>query len=97
MKIKHIFYPKIQISIYTIRLIFIALPKKTDANECKLHGTIRLMRYIIKHIPTNRMHSRIRSEIGKEQCGMVKGTGTSTEIFTLKIISARVLHMQKDV
>ena len=57
------------------RSIFIALPKKPGATECELHRTISLMSHMTKlilRIIMMRARSRIRPEIGREQCGFVE-------------------------
>ena len=71
--------------------IVIALPKKPGAIECELHRTISLMNHITKillRIIVLRTRSRIRPEIGKEQCGFMQDTGTRNAIFmVLRVIS----------
>ena len=57
------------------RSIFITLPKKPGSVECELHRAISLMSHITKlilRIIMERVHSRIRPEIGIEQCGFVQ-------------------------
>ncbi len=64
--------------------VFIALPKKPGAVECALHRTISLMSHVIKiilRIIMARARSRIRSEVGREQCGFVEDAGTRNAIF----------------
>ena len=80
--------------------IFIALPKRAGANECELHRTISLMSHITKltlRIIMNRARSRIRLEIGKEQCGFVQDAGTRNAIFMIRMLSERAIEMQKDL
>ena len=80
--------------------IFIALPKRAGANECELHRTISLMSHITKltlRITMNRARSRIRPEIGKEQCGFVQDAGTRNAIFMIRMLSERAIEMQKDL
>ena len=82
------------------RSIFIALPKKPGAVECELHRTISLMSHITKlilRIIMERVHSRIRPEIGIEQCGFVEDTGTRNAIFMVRMISERAIEKQRDV
>ena len=72
--------------------IFIALPKKPNATECELHRTISLMSHIVKivlRIIMWRARKTIRLEIGKEQYGFMKDTGTRNAIFTLRMICER--------
>ena len=80
--------------------IFIALPKKRNAIECELHRTISLMSHLIKIVLRTLMwreRKSIRPEIGKEQYGFMKGTGTRNAIFTLRMICERSMEMQKDL
>ena len=80
--------------------IFIALPKKPNATECELHRTISLMSHVIKlilRIIMWRARKNIKPEIGKEQCGFMKDTGTRHAIFTLRMICERSIEMQKDI
>ena len=80
--------------------IFIALPKKSNATECELHRTISLMSHVVKivlRILMWRVRKSIRPEIGKEQYGFMKDTGTRNAIFTLRMICERSIEMQKDL
>ena len=82
------------------RSIFIALPKKSNATECELHRTISLMSHVVKivlRIIMWRARKSIRPEIGKEQYGFMKDTGTRNAIFTLRMICERSIEMQKDL
>ena len=44
-----------------------------------------------------RARKNIKPEIGKEQCGFMKDTGTRNAIFTLRMICERSIEMQKDI
>ena len=80
------------------RSIFIAPPKKPEAVECELHRTISLMSHstkLILRIIMEKVCSRIRSEIGKEQCGFVEDTGTRNAIFMVRMISERAIEKQR--
>ena len=80
--------------------IFIALPKKAGATECELHRTISLMSHIIKvvlRIIMTRVRNKIKPEIGQEQCGFVKDSGTRNAIFMIRMLSERAIEMQRDV
>ena len=64
------------------RPIFIALPKEPGTVECQLHRTISLRSHITKlilRIFLERVHIRIRPEMGIEQCGVVEDTGTKMQ------------------
>ena len=78
------------------RLIFMALPKKPGATACELHRTISLMRHVIKfilNIIVFRATGKIRSEIGKEQCGIMEDTGTRNFIFMTRMLSEKAIQM----
>ena len=78
--------------------IFIALPKKPNATECELHRTISLMSHVIKtilRIIMWRARKNIKPEIGKEQCGFMKDTGTRNAIFTLRMLCEDPLRCKK--
>ena len=80
--------------------IFIALPKKPGATECGMHRTISLMSHITKillKILLNRVKNKTDPEIGVEQCGFVKDTGTRNAIIMLRILSERVIQVNQDI
>ena len=52
---------------------------------------------VILRIIRERVHSRIRPEIGIEQCGFVQDTGTRNAIFMVRIISERAIEKHRDV
>ena len=52
---------------------------------------------LILRIIMNRARSRIRPEIGKEQCGFVQDAGKRNAIFIIRILSERAIEMQKDL
>lgn len=81
------------------RSIFIALPKKPGTNKCEFHWTIILRSHITKLITPIliRVCSRIRLEIGQEQCVFVKDTETRNMIFMLRMLSERSIQLQRDV
>ena len=74
--------------------ISIGLPKKPGAVECELNRTISMMSHIIKlilRIIMEKACSRIRLEIGIEQCGFVEDTGIRNAIFMVRMISERAI------
>ena len=82
------------------RSIFIALNKTPGADECEPHRTSNLMSHITKlilKIIMERLHSRIRPEIGIEHCGFVHDTGTRKAVFMVRMISERAIEKQRDV
>ncbi|XP_071944773.1 uncharacterized protein [Antedon mediterranea] len=78
--------------------IFIALPKKPGAVECEKHRTISLMSHVTKiilRILLMRARSRLKPEIGSEQYGFVKDSGTRNAIFVIRMITERAVEMQR--
>ena len=79
--------------------ILIFLPKKPNPIECELHKTISLINHVIKivlRVIMWRASKGIRPEIGKEQYGFMKDTGTRNGIVTLRMICERSIEMQRD-
>ena len=82
------------------RSIFITLPKRPGAVECELPRTITLMNHITKlilRIIMERVCSRIRPEIGIEQCGFVEDSGMRNTILMVRMISEKDLLKNRDV
>ena len=80
--------------------IFIALPKKPNANECKNHRTISLMSHVTKillRIIMMRIRNTILPEIAQEQCGFIEGKGTVNALYIIRTIIERALEVQKDL
>ena len=80
--------------------IFIALPKKPNANECKNHHTISLMSHVTKillRIIMMRIRNKILPEIAQEQCGFIEGKGTVNALYIIRTIIERALEVQKDL
>ena len=53
--------------------------------------------YIMYLIIMERVYSRIRPEIGIEQCGFVEGTCMKNAIFMVRMIFERAIEKQRDV
>ena len=82
------------------RSIFITIPKKPKAMECKDHRTISLMSHVTKillKVILARLEKRVESEIAEEQYGFRKGRGTREAIFNLRILCERSLEMNREV
>ena len=80
--------------------IFIALPKKQNANECENHCTISLMRHVTKillRVIMMRIRNKILPEIAQEQCGFIEGKGTVNALYIIRTIIERALEVQKDL
>ena len=80
--------------------IFIALPKKPGATECSDHRTISLMCHVLKLlliIILRRISDKINKNVGPEQAGFRKESGTREGIFNLRMLIEKYLEKQKDV
>ena len=80
--------------------IFIVLPKKPRATECSDHQTISLMCHTLKLlllIILKRITNKIHVNVGPEQAGFRKDSGTREGIFNLRLITGKYLEMQKDI
>ena len=82
-----------QIPVDMSRSIFIALPKKPGATDCKLHRTISLMSHVTKLLLRIIM-MRVRNKMNPE---IAEGKGTTHAIFILRTLIERALEIQKDV
>ena len=80
--------------------IFIVLPKKPRATECSDHRTISLMCHTLKLlllIILIRITNKINVNVGPEQAGFRKDSGTREGIFNLRLITEKYLEKQKDI
>ena len=80
--------------------VFITIPKKGDLSDCGNHRLISLMSNITKvilRVLMRRIRNKLLKEIGEEQFGFKKESGTRDAIFLLRIISERAIAMQNDV
>ena len=80
--------------------IFITVPKKPRATECSDFRTISLMSHTVKillKIFLESMKCKINEEVGEEQFGFRKGTGTTEGIFCMNILAQKPIETQKDI
>ena len=80
--------------------VFILLPKKQKAVEWSDYRTISLMCHTLKLLLTvilKRITNKIDIEVGCEQAGFRKNSGTREAIFCLKIITEKYLEMGKEL
>lgn len=80
----------------TRRSIFVAIPKRSNANECKDFRTISLLPHAMKLLPKiiqRRIHTKLENEIAEEQFGFRR----RDVIFALHNLCERGIEMQKDV
>ena len=80
--------------------IFVIIPKKPGAIHCEHHRLISFMSHVTKiimRILFLRARNRITPEIGVEQFGFVKDSGTRNAIFTLRNLVERAIEMKRDV
>jgi hypothetical protein len=72
--------------------IYIPLPKKERAVDCKDHRTISLLSHVTKILTIiilKRINNQIYPEIADEQCGFVEDRSTSNAIFILGTLVER--------
>ena len=80
--------------------VFIFLPKKQKAVECSDYGTISLMCHTLKLLLTvilKRITNKIDIEVGCEQAGFRKNSGTREAIVCLKVITEKYFEMGKEL
>ena len=80
--------------------IFIAIPKIPGTLECNKHRTLSIMSQITKiilKVILCRIRNKIQFEVAEEQCGFVRGKGTSNTIFLLRVLSERMVEKQHDL
>jgi hypothetical protein len=79
--------------------VFILLPKKPKAMECSDYRTISLMCHVLKLLLTVilRMSNKLNAEVGEQQAGFRKNSGTREAIFRLKILAEKCIEVQKDL
>ena len=80
--------------------IFVKLPKKANAIECSDYRTLCLMSNITKiilRIITERNRRIFERESGKTQSGFKQGMGTREGIFSLRIITEKLLEKHKKI
>ena len=80
--------------------IFIVLPKKQKATDCSDHRTISLMCHTLKLlllIILKRITNKIDSNVGPEQTGFRKNSGTREGIFNLRILTEKYIEREKDI
>ncbi|GFS06276.1 endonuclease-reverse transcriptase [Elysia marginata] len=83
--------------------IFILLPKKQRAVDCSDFRTIRLMCHTLKLLLNiilrriSRISDKINREVGREQAGFRKNSGTREAIFCLRNLTAKYLEMKRNI
>ena len=81
------------------RSIYVTIPKKPNATECKDYRTISLMPHVMAlllKIIQRRIRKKLEDEIAEEQFGFISGSGTRDGIFTLQTICERAFEMQRE-
>jgi len=82
------------------KIVRIPLKKKTSATECEDHRTISLVSHaskILLKILMNRIESKSKDVISKNQFGFNKGVGTKEAIGVMKILCVRSLEFENEV
>jgi len=78
----------------------IALKKKPQATKCSDHRTINLIPYtanILAKILRRRIEKKIEDVLGEDQFGFRRGKGTGNATGMLRIISERILEIEKEL
>ena len=82
------------------RSVFLTIPKKGDASECKNHRTIALISHaskILLHIINERLRPYLDQELPAEQAGFRRGRGTRDQIANICHIMEKSLEFQRNV
>jgi len=82
------------------RSIYVTIPKKPNATECKGYRTISLIPHVMKlllKIIQRRIRKKLEDEIAEEQFGVRSGSSTRDGIFTLQTICERAIEMQREI
>ena len=82
------------------RSVFIAIPKKGNAQECSNYRTIALISHaskVILKILQARLHQYVNCERPDVQAGFRKGRGTRDEIANLCWIMEKAREFQKNI
>ena len=80
--------------------VFLTLPKKGDASECKNHRTITLIpraSTILLHIINERLRPLKERELPSEQAGFMKGRGTRYQIANIRHIMEKCFEFQQKI
>lgn len=83
-----------------LRSVFITLPKKPGAVDCKDFRTISIMSHSVKillRIIIERIRSKLRPEISDEQFGFMPDKGTRNAIFILRMLCERAMQHQQNI
>ena len=80
--------------------VFIVLPKKPNATECSDHRTISLMCHTLKLLLTiilKRITTKMDKNVGREQAGFRRNSGTREGVFNIRILVEKYIEMSKNV
>ena len=80
--------------------LVITLPKKGNLQQCQNYRTISLISHPSKvtlKIILNRLTSKAEKIIAEEQAGFRAGSGTTEQIFSLRILYEKYLQHQQDL
>ena len=79
------------------KYVFLTLPKKGDASECKNHRSIALIPHVSKmllQIINERLRFHIERELSAEQAGFMKGRGTRDQNANIRHIMEKCIEFQ---
>ena len=80
------------------RLVFVPIPKKSNAKECSNYHTIALISHTSKvmfKIPPARLQQYVNHELPDVQAGFRKGRGTRDQIANIRWIMEKARAFQK--
>lgn len=83
-----------------LKTILLPLPKKPNATQCKDFRTISFICHLTKAITKivmKRIDGKIENNIGDDQFGFRKGRGTRDAIACVRMLSERILDVNKEL
>ena len=82
------------------RSIYVTIPKKPNATECKDHRTISLLTHVMTLLFTiihRRIRKKLEDDIAEDQFGFRSGGSTRDGIFTLQAMCEQAIEMQREL
>ncbi|KAL1446126.1 hypothetical protein WDU94_014018 [Cyamophila willieti] len=83
-----------------LKTVLVPLPKKPNATQCKDFRTISFICHLTKAITRiliKRIESKVEEHLGDDQFGFRKGKGTRDAMGCMRMISERMMDVNKDV
>ena len=82
------------------KVIFILIPKKSNAKDCSNHRKIALISHASKVMPNilqDRLQQYVNQELPDVQAGFRKGRGTRDQIANIRWIIKKAIKFQKNI